>query len=442
MQVDKKLQLELNKKNLSYYKFLSMIGLSAYGMWSFADIFLVRDNFIIAAITIRLSVVVVFLALHYLLSDKFLIKYHHIVIAANFACLAVATEIIIFNSKVIIPYFSSYFLIPFYTATLLIVPFRYYLIQFLAFLSLHIYYWDDILNLSLEQKIFAGIMSCTVYFLTSLYAIYNYKKMVDNHILDIKIKEQTDKLQKTNTEKISLIRILSHDLANTISISYLSSIRLIKYIDPILPKSDEETRLKIKKTIKSLQYSMTAQQEILKLVRENEKLESGKKEINFRPINVTNVFFFINTLFSTLCEEKNIQFKTIFPADQSLSILSDEKILKNNILQNLLTNAIKFTYNGGHITLSSSIENDHTICFTIQDNGIGMSNKLLGQLFDLNAQTTRNGTGGEEGTGFGMPLVLSSVTALKGKIDISSTSIDDDAKNHGTKVNLKFKKAI
>ena len=88
------------------------------------------------------------------------------------------------------------------------------------------------------------------------------------------------------------------------------------------------------------------------------------------------------------------------------------------------------------------IQDGDYAAISIRDFGVGMSERLLGDLFDLNKKTSRPGTEKESGTGFGMPLIKKFMTAYGGSIAIESTEESANAGDHGTEVRLKLKTGV
>ena len=76
---------------------------------------------------------------------------------------------------------------------------------------------------------------------------------------------------------------------------------------------------------------------------------------------------------------------------------------------------------------------------SVIDHGIGIPDVLLNQLFDMSKTTSRAGTQGESGTGFGMPLVKKFVEGYGGTLQIDSKDINEFPDNHGTTVKIILK---
>ena len=78
---------------------------------------------------------------------------------------------------------------------------------------------------------------------------------------------------------------------------------------------------------------------------------------------------------------------------------------------------------------------------TVRDQGIGMSAELLADLFHPERPTSREGTAGELGTGFGMPLVKQYIDLFGGRVVVESAEEDSEERPRGTSVHLYLTKA-
>ena len=91
------------------------------------------------------------------------------------------------------------------------------------------------------------------------------------------------------------------------------------------------------------------------------------------------------------------------------------------VIRNLIANSLKFTPAGGAIDLSSQIENN-MVKITVTDNGVGISEQHLANIFALDLRTSTPGTDGETGTGLGLPLCKEMVEKNGGRIWVKSTA--------------------
>ncbi|MDP3829867.1 MAG: HAMP domain-containing sensor histidine kinase, partial [Ignavibacteriaceae bacterium] len=146
------------------------------------------------------------------------------------------------------------------------------------------------------------------------------------------------------------------------------------------------------------------------------RLQTGKLE--FKPDKIDlfeSVLYSINLLFA-LAEHKHITL--INKINSEIYVYADEKIL-NSILENLISNAIKFSHSGNRIEIRCQEIGDDVFVH-IQDWGVGISEENKKLLFRLDTGFTTEGTNNEHGTGFGLLLCKDMVELLSGKISLQS----------------------
>lgn len=107
-----------------------------------------------------------------------------------------------------------------------------------------------------------------------------------------------------------------------------------------------------------------------------------------------------------------------FSCEPEVKISGDRNILLSAI-RNLLSNAIKFTRINGHITIDAKATND-CLEIAISDNGIGMDETTINNLFNLKNRVSLKGTAGEAGTGFGLILTKELINLHQGEIKVNS----------------------
>ena len=108
---------------------------------------------------------------------------------------------------------------------------------------------------------------------------------------------------------------------------------------------------------------------------------------------------------------KNILFETT---------ISGDKHMLNAVFRNLISNAFKFTPFGGSIEILSQVDTENNIEISIKDNGIGMSEKIIQNLFSLSEKINRKGTDNEESSGLGLLLVKEYLDKHNGKTSVIS----------------------
>ena len=103
--------------------------------------------------------------------------------------------------------------------------------------------------------------------------------------------------------------------------------------------------------------------------------------------------------------------------DDNLAHIMADKDAMVTVLVNLLDNAYKYSYDNKHIELSVSSQ-DSYICFSVKDNGIGMTRRQIKRVFDRFYQVDSSLSRRAEGTGLGLSIVKFIVDAHKGKIEV------------------------
>ena len=91
-----------------------------------------------------------------------------------------------------------------------------------------------------------------------------------------------------------------------------------------------------------------------------------------------------------------------------------------SVIRNLFSNAVKYTQEGGQISISGKIDDNKSIEISIKDSGIGMSKDVVSNLFRLDVQTGRKGTEGEASTGLGLLLCKEFIEKHNGNLWVES----------------------
>jgi len=107
----------------------------------------------------------------------------------------------------------------------------------------------------------------------------------------------------------------------------------------------------------------------------------------------------------------DLEEKTLVFADQNMIAM---------VIRNLISNAIKFSHEGGEIRIQSNVLHKF-VDIEVKDNGVGISKENISKLFRVNEQIVSQGTAKEKGTGLGLILCKEFVEKNKGKIWVESS---------------------
>ena len=155
------------------------------------------------------------------------------------------------------------------------------------------------------------------------------------------------------------------------------------------------------------------------------KIESGKMNLNMDQISLREVIESIVSIVQPQIKEKNQNFD-VFIHDISTENVCCDSVRLNQILLNFLSNAIKFTPEGGSIRMSMfekespKGEDWSRICVTVEDSGIGMSKEFRDKIFESFAREDNNRVQKIQGTGLGMAITKYIVDAMGGTIEVQS----------------------
>ena len=163
---------------------------------------------------------------------------------------------------------------------------------------------------------------------------------------------------------------------------------------------------------------------IINNILDMSRIESGKTTLNVEKINLPRQISQLESVIRQQAGQRRQTF-TVETHVQHENVLGDPNRLKQ-VLMNILSNAVKYTPNGGHIRLEID-ELTHTEHYTkyrfvVQDNGIGMSEEFQKTLFEPFTREEKSGTNKVQGTGLGMAITKSIVDLMGGTIHVESTT--------------------
>ncbi|MCR5144966.1 MAG: HAMP domain-containing histidine kinase [Lachnospiraceae bacterium] len=213
-------------------------------------------------------------------------------------------------------------------------------------------------------------------------------------------------LASTEMLKKDFVSNVSHELKTPLSV--ISSYATIMQSDGLTEEERKDYAAKIGVAAERLSVLVT---NILQLNR----LDNQKIQKHISPYNLSEQLSMCALGFEQVWEKKNINVEVDF--DQNIIINSDEELL-NIVWNNLISNALKFTPEGGDVFISAGVENDKVVVI-VKDTGCGMSADVKEHIFDrfYQGDTSR----ATEGNGLGLALVRHILTLLEGEIYVDST---------------------
>ncbi|MFV8250052.1 sensor histidine kinase [Bdellovibrio bacteriovorus] len=204
-----------------------------------------------------------------------------------------------------------------------------------------------------------------------------------------------------------LVRVLSHDVANTVS-GLLYHSEMLK--DHVTVQAADAHLDRINK-------STTKLNQILKSVRQEEVYHVFKQNAEMQLVELASACWEAVNHYSWQIEEKELLIEVEIEND--LCVRADRSALINQVLSNILSNSIKFSEPGREIRLLAQKQDDGVV-LEIRDQGLGIHPSEVSLLFKRNRLFSHKGTGNEEGTGFGTSLIAEYMQLFGGQVEVSS----------------------
>jgi signal transduction histidine kinase len=220
----------------------------------------------------------------------------------------------------------------------------------------------------------------------------------------LRIKQQYDQLQELFQWQQDMVNMMIHDLRNSLAGMTLSAYMVLNY--PSLPL--EKQRNKLNQIINTGEEIQSMINSLLMMA----KLESGKMDLNYAPVELYSLCQSILTEFSAIAEQKNLKLISDLPQPGNL-IKVDEPVLRR-IIQNLISNAVKFYPANSKIFLRAYYLADGTAKVEVADFGPGVKKELQEKIFEK--YEIGNVIKNTHQTGLGLAFCKMAIEAHGGKI--------------------------
>jgi len=238
--------------------------------------------------------------------------------------------------------------------------------------------------------------------------------------LSVSRKKQMEALKEAqdanaaNIAKTTFLNHMSHDIRTPMN-------AIVGFTDIAMKrKPDKEVENCLKKIRQSSEYLMTLINDVLDISR----IESGKLEYKPVPADLRDIINTVSSIARGYMENRDLNFCVSREELKTPYVMADELRIRE-VLLNIISNAVKFTKDGG--TISFVAENcpgndeHHVIVrYRISDTGIGMSEEFQSRIFDEFTQENDGARTSYKGTGLGMAIAKKYVDLMGGKIEVSS----------------------
>lgn len=267
---------------------------------------------------------------------------------------------------------------------------------------------DTIRRQEFVTNILVVVMALSVILLATVYRSGRRRRQINTLLLQHQqeMERRSDELERLNQVKDKFFSIISHDLRSPVNA--LSG--LLDLLDKGAIKPDELSR-----HIHELKSRFTHTRTLLNNLLDWTLLQMDKLSLHPIRIDIRKIV------------DENIQLLHSIPGKQ-ISLYNEvppdtigfaDANTVNLVIRNLITNAIKFTNDGGKVVISAKDDRTQWVV-SVKDTGVGMKDDVLKILFDKTAPYTTRGTANEKGTGLGLILCKEFVEKNGGRISVES----------------------
>ncbi|MEJ2104206.1 MAG: PAS domain S-box protein, partial [Ignavibacteriaceae bacterium] len=243
------------------------------------------------------------------------------------------------------------------------------------------------------------------------YILVTLRDVTNRKHTELQLMEAKEKAEELSKIKSNFLANMSHELRTPL-VGILGFAELLK--EKLKAKPNQEMADRILTSANRLM-------ETLNLLLDLSRIEARKVDINLQPYRIAELVESQILLFEAVAERKNLYLNTQIK-DHNLLALVDEQIFRQ-IINNLINNALKYTYTGGVKVIVDSVEenNSNFVQITVKDTGIGIPEDSIGLIFQEFRQVSEGFNRHFEGTGLGLTITKNFVEIMKGEISVTST---------------------
>ncbi len=262
------------------------------------------------------------------------------------------------------------------------------------------------------QQIVKGDFNQKVRFLGEFSVAFNnlIESLREKKLMEDQIALQFQQLRELIAEKDKFFSIIAHDLRNPFNAFLGFTEMMVEELPTMSPDDLDNIAQHMRKSAVNIYR-------LLENLLEWSMLQRGITNFNTETIRLKPQVMECTSLILDPAKQKNIELCYDIPEETEVE--ADIHMLET-VVRNLVSNAVKFTEPGGRVTISVESVPGSPVKISIRDTGIGMSRQLMDNLFRLDVQTNRRGTGDEPSTGLGLILCKDFIEKHGGELRVES----------------------
>lgn len=220
-----------------------------------------------------------------------------------------------------------------------------------------------------------------------------------------------EELMQLNELKNRFLGIAAHDLRSPIGV--IKNF-IILFLNGYLGEIDDKQR----EVLSTMDKNCDRMLNLIHNLLDFSAIESGKLELKPEPLNLQKFFHTYQSMTKSLAEQKQIELTLNIEPELPDIMVDSNRIMQ--VLDNLVTNAIKFSHPNTTVTISARKRNG-SVEISVADQGQGIPPDEISKIFKEFSKTSVRPTGGEKSTGLGLAIVRRIIEAHNGTIEVDST---------------------
>lgn len=270
-------------------------------------------------------------------------------------------------------------------------------------------------NISLQSFIYANPIWAIGVFSAFLILLFGITVIVIRaHLKAVRARDERDKAEATSRAKSQFLSQMSHEIRTPMN-------GIIGMAE--LGRQNIGNPIKVRNCFEKIDLSSHHLLALVNDVLDMSKIESEKVELHEEKFNFGKLLRSLKAVFYAQAKSKNIAFDMFLGGQLEEELIGDSLRL-NQILTNLLSNALKFTPDGGKVTLYiEELKRENAtvwIRFEVRDTGCGIAEENLSRIFEPFEQEYSGITRKYGGTGLGLPITKNLVRLMGGELSVSS----------------------
>ena len=223
--------------------------------------------------------------------------------------------------------------------------------------------------------------------------------------------------EKASKSKTVFLSNMSHDIRTPLN-------AIIGYAS--LAEEKNTTEEQVRTYVHKIGISGKHLLDLINDILEMSRIESGRMHLEEQPLDIIQIFDDVDTVFTDQMKTKNIEFSVDTSGITDRHVMCD-RVRFSRVLMNLVSNAYKFTPDGGRVRVVFRQEKPQSgdmsvseYILTVEDNGIGMSEEFAAKVFESFERERTSTVSSIQGTGLGLAITRGIVEMMNGSIEVKT----------------------